>query len=143
MTLKDFVNKYMGKKVDFDGKYGAQCVDLARRFYCDVWELARQPESVTGAKDFANHEARPVQRQLCNFIKYKIGMMPREGAVIVFDASPANKYGHIGICVSAGPKGMELFEQDGFRQENGAQLKFRTYESVLGWLVKNENIFKS
>ena len=25
ITLDDFVNKYKGKKVDYDGVYGAQC----------------------------------------------------------------------------------------------------------------------
>jgi hypothetical protein len=30
MLLEDFVKKYNKKKVDFDGVYGAQCVDLFR-----------------------------------------------------------------------------------------------------------------
>ena len=32
MTLEEFVNKYIGRKVDFDGAYGAQCVDLFRQY---------------------------------------------------------------------------------------------------------------
>ena len=28
MLLDDFVKKYEGEKVDFDGAFGAQCVDL-------------------------------------------------------------------------------------------------------------------
>ena len=32
MELSDFVRKYDGCKVDFDGVYGAQCVDLFRQY---------------------------------------------------------------------------------------------------------------
>ena len=31
ITLEEFVNKYNGKKVDADGCFGAQCVDLFRQ----------------------------------------------------------------------------------------------------------------
>ncbi len=36
MTLDEFVKKYLGKKVDYDGQYGAQCVDLFRQYCKDV-----------------------------------------------------------------------------------------------------------
>ena len=50
MTLLEFVNKHIGKKVDFDGYYGPQCVDLYRQYCQDVWEIPHTG-SVEGAKD--------------------------------------------------------------------------------------------
>ncbi len=34
ISLTQFIKKYLGTKVDFDGKFGPQCVDLPRK-YCD------------------------------------------------------------------------------------------------------------
>lgn len=51
MYFRDFMNKYMGKYVDYDGAYSAQCVDLFRQFNKEVLEIA-QPRGVNGAKDF-------------------------------------------------------------------------------------------
>jgi hypothetical protein len=61
MDLKEFVENYTGKPVDFDGRYGAQCVDLVRQYFKEVWNLPEQPEGVDGAREFYfNHEGRPV-----------------------------------------------------------------------------------
>ena len=36
MTLTHFVKKYNGKKVYFDGAFGAQCVDLFRQYNKEI-----------------------------------------------------------------------------------------------------------
>ena len=36
MTFDNFITKYNGKFIDFDGYYGYQCVDLARQYIKDV-----------------------------------------------------------------------------------------------------------
>ena len=37
MKLDEFINKYINTKVDFDGAFGAQCVDLFRQYCKDVF----------------------------------------------------------------------------------------------------------
>jgi len=136
MTLQEFADKYKGVKVDFDGAYGAQCVDLARQYFKDVWNLPKQPEGVGGAKDFFyNHAGRPIQKQMCECITFEHGMIPPAGAVVLFDATPENRFGHIGICYQADANRINLFEQDGFNQQ-GAVFKFWGYQQVVGWLLK-------
>jgi len=136
MNLQEFVEKYKGRKVDFDGRYGVQCVDLARQYFKDVWELPLQPESVIGAQDFyLKYNERHIQRQMCDCVTFRWGMIPPEGAVVLFGATPANKYGHIGICIKADEKKITLFEQDGFKQD-GAKISVWPYNSVMGWLLK-------
>jgi len=145
MDLNEFIKTYKGKKVDFDGQYGAQCVDLARQYFKDVWEFTRQPEGVVGAKDFYfKHESRPIQRALCECISYKRSPIyeipvnkPPVGAVLLFDESPTNKYGHICICVEVFEDGINVFEQDGFKQD-GAKITKLPFNRLLGWLVKKE-----
>lgn len=50
MKLDEFINKYINTKVDFDGAFGAQCVDLFRQYCKDVLDIPHTG-SVDGAKD--------------------------------------------------------------------------------------------
>ncbi|MCL2138682.1 MAG: CHAP domain-containing protein [Treponema sp.] len=139
MKLQEFVVKHYGKKVDFDGAFGAQCVDLARQYFKDVWGFTKQPEGVEGAKDFFyNHDNRPVQKELCICIPFANDAKPPEGSVCVYKESATNKYGHIGICLNADDTGVDLFEQDGFKQD-GAKITRWDYSRLVGWLEKRNN----
>ena len=137
MTLKEFVKSYSGEKVDWDGHFGAQCVDLARQYFHEVWNIP-QPEGVEGAKDFfLLHEKRPIQNRYCYCQTYYPGMQPPDGAVVIFGENMTNRYGHIGICIRSDNDGVVLFEQDGFKQD-GAKVVHWPYSRVLGWLLKKE-----
>ena len=136
MNLQEFVSRYKGRKVDFDGAFGAQCVDLARQYFKDVWGVP-QPEGVIGARDFFfQHESRSRQKEYMDCIPYRMkGQIIPEGAVVIFNASATNEYGHIGICLSSDTETIQLFEQDGFKQD-GAKITPWTYNRVAGWLIK-------
>jgi len=137
--LMEFVENYTGKAVDWDGHFGAQCVDLVR-LYWDVVENIPQPEPTgTGGAVvfFTKHYLRPIQRRHLKLIAYRSGMVAPEGSVVVFEGTPANRFGHIGICVSADENVINLFEQDGFRQSPAAVGRW-DYSRVLGWLVRHK-----
>ena len=149
MTLKEFVEKYKGKPVDFDGQYGAQCVDLVRQYFKEVWQLPKQPEAVIGAQDFFfKHESRPVQSQFCNCTVYA-QEPPPVGSVVIFKSSGNNQYGHIAICIEADESLVLVFEQDGIanekalkegREQKGAYIKTWNYERLAGWLTKKVGV---
>lgn len=131
MSLEEFIKKYIGKKVDFDGAFGAQCVDLFRQYNKDVWGNPHTG-AVEGAKDlFLNYKKMPEE------VKYlKIVKTPFVGDVVVFDATSANKYGHVGIIVgSVSNETFLVFEQDGFKQD-GAKIGIRDKSNILGYLRK-------
>ena len=117
MNLEEFVNKYNGKKVDFDGAFGAQCVDLFRQYNKDVWGNPHTG-AVEGAKDlFLNYDNLPIERKFLelNPVNSKI---IEEGDVAVWGASSSNKYGHVAIVVGLlGDESLIVFEQDGFKQD--------------------------
>ena len=50
MKIEEFINKYLNKIVDFDGAFGAQCVDVFRQYCKDVLEIPHTG-AVEGAKD--------------------------------------------------------------------------------------------
>jgi hypothetical protein len=137
MNTKEFVDKYIGKKVDFDKQYGAQCVDLFRQYCQDVWNVPHLG-GVNGAKDiFIDYEKMPGEVKYTDRIEYTGGNYPQEGDVIIFDKSGTNQYGHIAICLYATKSRIVVFEQDGFSQ-TGAKIGTWLYDRLLGGLVKKE-----
>jgi hypothetical protein len=135
MNTKEFVDKYIGKKIDFDGHYGAQCVDLFRQFCLEVWSVPHLG-GVDGAKDlYVNYEKMPGEVKYTERIEYTDGIYPHEGDAVIFGESPSNKYGHVAICLYATKTRIVVFEQDGFTQ-SGAKIGAWPYDRLLGGLVK-------
>jgi len=146
VNLNDFVDRYKGKPVDFDGAHGAQCVDLVRQYFKEVWELQKQPEGVVGAQDFFyKHDSRPIQKNLVDCRAYTKTGRPPAGSVVVFKSTGSNQYGHIGVLLYADASEMFVFEQDGIanekalkegREQKGAYIGRWNYDRLAGWLEK-------
>lgn len=134
LTLDEFVNKYLGKKVDFDKVYGAQCVDLFRQYCFEVLDLPHTG-GVDGAKDlWEKYDELPLEK-LC-FEKILKG--PITGDVVIYGATKTNKYGHVAIVLANMPgRDLLLFEQDGFKQD-GAKVKIRNIDNLLGYLRRKD-----
>lgn len=134
MDLMEFVNKYHGKRVDFDGAFGAQCVDLFRQYCKDVLR-AGHTGAVEGAKDlFLKYADLPSECKYFDRISKENGN-PAIGDVLVYGATVSNKYGHVAICIGADvyQDKCVVFEQDGFKQD-GAKISFRSNSNLLGML---------
>lgn len=125
MTLKRFIVNNLGKKVDFDGKFGFQCVDLYRQYCKDVLEISQTP-AVEGAKDI--WEKHGVLKQSEDSFAV--------GDILIYDKTPTNKYGHVCILVALlDSSTVIVFEQNGFTQD-GAKLSVRNFDNLLGALYK-------
>lgn len=134
MTLDEFVEKYSGKKIDYDGAYGAQCVDVFRQYCKDVLHVPHTGAVVGASELFTKYEAMPLEKKYFNRIAYD-GTIPQAGDVVIFCATENNPYGHVAIVVSAEDTALTVFEQDGFKQD-GAHIAVRGYGRVLGFLRK-------
>lgn len=127
MNLTAFIKTYLGKKVDYDKKYGFQCTDLYRQYLKDVLSVPQTP-AVTGAKDiFDNHgvlKATP-DSALADYSR---------GDILIWDKTKTNAYGHVAILVDIyNAKYFIVLEQDGFAQD-GVKLAFRSRENLRGCL---------
>lgn len=130
MNLEEFVKKYNGKKVDFDGAFGAQCVDLFRQYNKEVWENPHTG-SVRGAKELIlNYKNMPGEIRFLKMVK-----IPVSGDVIVFDSTSGNEFGHVAIMLGIIGNSFIVFEQDGFKQD-GAKISIRENKNILGFLRK-------
>lgn len=123
MTLKRFIVNNLDKKVDFDNKFGFQCVDLYRQYCKDVLGIPQTP-AVEGAKDiWENHGSLKQSKD-----SFAVG------DILIYDATPSNKYGHVCILVSLlDTDTFVVFEQNGFEQ-SGAKLTVRNTTNLLGSL---------
>lgn len=123
MTLKRFIVNNLDKKVDFDNKFGFQCVDLYRQYCKDVLGIPQTP-AVEGAKDiWENHGSLKQSKD-----SFAVG------DILIYDSTPTNKYGHVCILVSLlDSDTFVVFEQNGFEQ-SGAKLTVRNTTNLLGSL---------
>lgn len=132
MKLEEFIKKNTGKKVDYDKRYGAQCVDLFRQYCQDVLCIPHTG-GVEGAKDlFINYEKMEKEKQYFSKIT---GTSFIPGDVAIWADSSTNKYGHVAIIVGTINDDLIVFEQDGFKQD-GAKIVLRSTDRLLGALRK-------
>lgn len=136
MTLEEFVKKYNGCKVDYDGVYGSQCVDLFRQYVRDVLLIAEHTgpcASSGGAKDlFLDYHRMPIEKK---YFTRSSAKTCKAGDVLIWNETVTNKYGHIAICLGTIGNSYIVFEQDGFKQD-GAKINIRGRENLLGYLRK-------
>ena len=136
MTLEEFVKVYNGKKVDYDGVYGCQCVDLFRQYVWDVLGIKEHTgpcASSGGAKDlFLDYDKMPIEKKYFIRSKQKNWV---QGDVLIWDKTDTNKYGHIAIYLGKINNSFIVFEQDGFKQD-GARIRLRGKDNLLGYLRK-------
>jgi len=127
MTLQQFVDKYNGKLVDYDGAYGGQCVDLYRMYVKEVLGLAQTP-LVVGAKDIWTNETKGFEK-----IANTPTGVPSVGDVMIWGAK-YGPYGHVAIVTSADVNRFTCFSQNDPSGALCAYKNYATYGPTLGWL---------
>lgn len=126
MTYDEFKTKYLGKKVDFDLSYGAQCVDLYRE-YCKSLGFNQSPP-VQGAADIWTSY---LQKSFERIPNTPLGI-PKKGDIVIFGRT-FGQYGHVGIVDSASLWSLTALEQNN-PLGSPVRLGKHYYKHVLGWL---------
>lgn len=136
MTLDQFIATNNGKSIDYDGVYGAQCVDLIKYYLRDCYGLS--PGAWGNAKDYFY---TPNPAILTKFTKITnnpsdLNQVPKRGDIIIWSGALAGSggYGHIAIYDGrVSPGVFRSFDQNW----GGAYCHFVThnYTNVLGWLT--------
>lgn len=132
MKLEQFMTRHCGKKVDFDGVYDAQCVDLFRQYCRDVLDIPHTG-SVDGARElYERYNDLPVEKKY--FTRLSKSATPQYGYVAVWGSTPTNRYGHVAIVVcKLSNTSLLVFEQNGI-QLDGAKFVERSTVNLLGYL---------
>ena len=137
MSFDEFIAKYKGKGIDFDGHYGFQCVDLIRQYIKEVLNQP-QPRGVVGAKDFwTNYESDPNLNQYFDKIPNTPSGVPSRGDIIIWGSSYGT-HGHIAIDNWANVNQVQALTQN---DPIGSLtiLKNYSYNHILGWFSPKGN----
>lgn len=141
MTYNDvdqFVNKWNGKGIDFDGAYSFQCWDLAAQYSHDVVGLQGGPWQVmpTGPNGGAIEVFTVFQNPLSQYYT-KIANspdpnnVPQKGDIVIWNWGT---YGHIAVCLGATSTSMTVFEQNSPLGSVSHVTNGKSYGGCVGWL---------
>lgn len=101
MTYDDFVKAYNGKATDYDGAYGAQCVDLIKAYLNKVFGI--KPGSWGNAKYYWQNFSKHSELTK-NFTKIAntASFVPKKGDIMVWNGNVGSGAGHVAICTGEG-----------------------------------------
>lgn len=133
ITYEEFKNKWLGKSIDWDGYYGAQCFDVYRQ-YCKELGLGQSPK-VTGAKDIWDTYIKDDFDRVSN----TPDGVPPKGSVLIWGTG-VGQYGHVAICDRATKTSFVSIDQN-WPVDNGKGVLHEVthnYNSLLGWLIPKQ-----
>lgn len=138
MTLQDFIQKYNGHGVNFDGAYGNQCVDLMNQYLHDVFGI-QNPISI-----FPGGTAYQIYENANNANFQKVANTPTgvpTAGDIIFWNTTIGSAGHVAIFVLGDTNNFTSFDLNWPAQQdangNGigvAHEQSHNYNGVAGWL---------
>ncbi len=128
MTPAEFIAKYNGQSVDYDGVYGAQCFDLFQFYNRDVV----QAPFVSGQYAYQIWSNFPVAFYLA--VANTPTNAPSLGDVVIWGANFNGGAGHVGIatgnCIDAILEVLEQNDPTG----SPSHIKTYNYDNVIGWI---------
>lgn len=101
--MNNFVNRWIGNRIDYDGVYRYQCVDLILQYVAELYGLR---SGVWG--NAIDYWTKPTAALLTKFDKVQT-QKPQAGDIVVLNGLSGNPYGHIMIAIN----GVTGLEQNG------------------------------
>lgn len=102
LTFDAFVNKYIGRAVDYDGSAGAQCVDLAKAYLKEVHGIPQFSIGGSAMYYYLRFEQFAPLKGKFKRIKNTPDFVPLKGDIAVWNATKGGGHGHVAICTGEG-----------------------------------------
>jgi hypothetical protein len=132
MSHDQFTKKYLGRYVDYDGAFGAQCVDLMRQYCKEVLGVDGGTLPRAGyAKDiFKKYDGKGKFEKIFN----SPSNVPQKGDIIFWDTRPpvTGIAGHVAIVERADVMNLISFDQNYPRPLTCRFVK-HDFRGVMGW----------
>lgn len=133
ITMDKWVEKNLGKYIDYDKVYGVQCVDLIKHYVKNV--LGIEPQSIGNAIEYYN-KRKSSDYLTKNFIWYSNtpDFIPKKGDICVFTSKTG--HGHVAVATGEGTTSyFYSYDQNYPRSKGEPMTKIKhSYNSFLGVL---------
>jgi len=127
MTLAQFIAKYNGQSVDFDGIYSYQCKDLFSYFNRDV--VGNQTYIYGNAYEMFDNVPDNLYVKVINTSSF----VPQKGDWCIWKQEYGG-WGHIGMVISANVNTMDIMSQNSEGNQNPVNIKEYNYNKVKGFI---------
>lgn len=130
MTIQDFVSQNNGRALDYDGSYGAQCMDLI-----NYWARALGKRQFMGNANNVAGQNHDQWRWVAN----TPSGVPAPGSIVCFAANAnyvdvhTGQFGHVDLFLSGNTASFTGFDQNWSGVQHCQQVH-HSYHAVLGWL---------
>lgn len=135
ITLEQYLAQRLGTSPDFDGYYGAQCMDNAQMFNRDC---VGGPPLIGNAIDVWNTYPQAFYRRVPNDPLN----VPSPGSVVIWAQNATvgtGIYGHIAIFVHGDAHTFVSCDVN-WPEGSNCHLQNHSYDGVIGWLVPLRNV---
>ena len=140
MNFDEFIKKWLGKKIDFDGYYEGQCVDLYRQYVFEVLNFP-QSTSVKGAADIWE----TASSKYYDLIRNILTAVPKKGDIIIWSKKVGKEFGHVAIFLEGDVKSFTSLDQNWPTLNKVTKTK-HNYNNIIGWLHPKDktmtNVYK-
>jgi hypothetical protein len=137
MSFQEFLQKYNGKYIDFDGAYGAQCMDLLHQYVVEVLGLTdHRILAAPAAKDLYNNFDNIFGKEFFERIPNTPDGVPQAGDIVIWGYRP---YGHVAIFIEGDVNSFRSMDQN-YPSGSPCHIQDHNYNNVLGWLRFNQTV---
>jgi hypothetical protein len=120
LTLDDFIKKYDGRYIDYDGMYGNQCKDLFSLYNSEV----------VGVPFYVVGNAIDLWKNSPDEYYDKIKLNPRRGDVVIWGMG---EFGHVAIYLDGDENNFTSLDQN-YPVDSPVHKQNHNYKNVIGYL---------
>lgn len=131
MTFEEFIARWTGKPIDFDGVYPNQCMDLMHQYVYDV--LGIKDKAILAHPLAYQVYTNFTESNLFEKIANTLTNIPQRGDIFVFGASLNGGAGHVSIVTEANILRFKSFDAN-FPTGSLPHIQQHDYKHALGWL---------
>lgn len=132
ITFDEFITKYNGKGIDFDGAYGFQCMDEMHQYCVDVLGISGQDLRAMYAKNVFEKFDTILGHERFDKIANTPDGIPQKGDIMFWNDT-VGFAGHVATFISGDANTFKSFDQN-WPTNSLCHIQDHSYKGVSGWL---------
>ena len=126
INFDQFIDKWLGKKIDYDGHFEGQCMDLYHQYVKEV--LGSEHPGAAYARQLWDKTYRDYDK-----IKNTLLGIPKKGDIVIWNGNEGGGAGHVAIYIEGNVMSFTSLDQN-YPTLNKVTKTKHSYKNILGWL---------